>query len=411
MSLLPHSAQAELALLGNIMVDNGSAEIVSDRIAPEHFYVPFHAAIYRSVLQLIADGTEANPITLHQQLKGTEWDDQTMLSGQLTAMFEAAALGANPWSFGRVILETHFQRCAIKLAQEVSRCAGLNNMTDLIAAQKRLADLHAEWLVAPEVTPLEQMKDAYQQASVGQNMLATGFQPWDDAFGGLFKGGRYLIAGHGGVGKSAFAINLAWNVAKAGGRVRWLGFEDTTAELWWRIMAREMRIPITAFRKGLSDYQQAQVMQRQDRLRDADFLVFYNTKNIAERISLCGPCDLIVVDGMTSYIAPPEYSKVDKAGYVNDQCKQLADKTGAAVIILAHVNSEAVKSGASMSGIYGGQAATFDPEGIAEIRWADANEGGRIRTIDMKILKNRFGPSGFTSKITHEGEYMTYGTI
>lgn len=300
-------------------------------------------------------------------------------------------------------------RTAIRLAQDVSRCAERNSLPELMEAQKRLSELHAEWLVTPDVTPIEQLRSAFQLASTGQNMLSTGFQPWDDAFGGLFKGGRYLIAGHGGVGKSAFAINLAWNVAKAGGRVRWLGFEDTTAELWWRIMARVMRIPITSFRKGLSDYQQTQVTMKQGKLEGADFLVFYNTKTIAERISLCGPCDLIVVDGMTSYIAPPEYTKVDKAGYVNDQCKQLADKTGAAVIILAHVNSEAVKSGASMSGIYGGQAATFDPEGIAEIRWADANENGKVRTIDMKILKNRFGPSGNTVKITHEGEYMTYG--
>lgn len=409
MSLYPNSQQAELALLGMLMCDNKNIPIVADRVAPHHFYVPLHAACYGRILDLHADSVEANPITLYERLKGSEFDDKEALQGHLTSMFEAAALGTNPWSFGRVIMETHFQRAAITLAQDVSRCAERNNLADLVAAQKRLSELHTEWLVTPDVTPLDQQREAFSLASTGQNMLTTGFKPWDDAFGGLFKGGRYLIAGHGGVGKSAFAINLAWNVAKAGGRVRWLGFEDTIAELWWRIMSREMRIPITSFRKGLTDFQKGQVTARQDVLSGADFLVFYNTKTIAERISLCGPCDLIIVDGMTSYIAPPEYSKVDKAGYVNDQCKQLADKTGAAVIILAHVNSEAVKSGASMSGIYGGQAATFDPEGIAEIRWADANEESRVRTIDMKILKNRFGPSGRTVKITHEGEFMTYG--
>ncbi|WP_181174629.1 AAA family ATPase [Mesorhizobium sp. B2-3-10] len=409
MSLLPSSPNAELALLGMLMVDNRNAACVADRLTPEHFYVPLHSLCYQHILALIEDRSEANPITLHERMKGTEWEDKVALMPHLTSMFEAAALGTNPWAFGRVILETHFQRSAIALAGDVTKCAERNNLSDLLAAQKRLADLHAEWLVTPDVTPLDQMQDAYSQASTGQNMLTTGFAPWDEAFGGLFKGGRYLIAGHGGVGKSAFAINLAWNVAKAGGKVRWLGFEDTPAELWWRIMARELRVPITSFRKGLTEHQQTVVTGGQGRLSGADFLVFYNTKSIAERISLCGPCDLIVVDGMTSYLAPPEYTKVDKAGYVNDQCKQLADKTGAAVLILAHVNSDSVKSGASISGIYGGQAATFDPEGIAEIRWADGNEAGKIRTIDMKILKNRFGPSGRTLKITHEGEYMTYG--
>lgn len=101
MSLLPHSAQAELALLGMLMADNKHVDCVSDRLTPEHFYVPLHSLCYRTILCLTDEGCEANPITLHERLKGTEFEDPATLMPHLTSMFEASALGVNPWSFGR----------------------------------------------------------------------------------------------------------------------------------------------------------------------------------------------------------------------------------------------------------------------------------------------------------------------
>jgi replicative DNA helicase len=405
---LPHSVAAEQALLGMLMLNNANLAVISDRITPRHFFVPIYAECYAKIQEIIGEGSEANPITLREKLRGGPFDDDGLLAQQLVPMFENAALGNNPWGVGKVIVELDFQRQVIALARDLAAKAEKNDVAAVQEAQKLLTDLHSGWLATPDVTPIDQMRDAFSLASSDGGMMPTGIRAWDETFGGLSHGGRYVVAGHGGVGKSAFAINIAWNMAKAGRKVRWLGFEDSIAQLWWRVMSRQLHIPITSFRKGLTEHQQSLVVKGQEQLEGKDFLVFYNTRTLAERISLCGPCDLVVVDGMTSYLAPPEYSKIDKAGYVNDQCKEIADKTGAAVLILSHINSDSAKSGASISGIYGGQAATFDPEGIVDLRWADANDTSPTRLIDMKVLKNRFGPSGMTQKLAFTGEYMSY---
>src|SRR5687768_16992526 len=103
MSLLPHSSQAELALLGMLMLENRHVECVEDKLKPEHFFSQLHAACYRKIVELVADGSEANPITLHQRLQGTEFGAQEDLFPHVTSMFEAASLGTSAWSFGRVI--------------------------------------------------------------------------------------------------------------------------------------------------------------------------------------------------------------------------------------------------------------------------------------------------------------------
>ncbi len=409
MSYAPHSAQAELALLGLLMLDNERYASVGEQLKHEEFYIPLHAKVYATIGQLIGERMEANPITVREKLKGTEFDKADLLPF-LADAFEKAALTTDANTLAYVIAEFAYQRRLIEYGRMLADAAQNNRVEEAKKLQEQLASEIVNFSQKQPETPLTQIQRAFAKAKKGENMMLTGVRAWDEAFGGVFAGSRYIIAGHGGVGKSAMAINMAWNLAKSGKRVRWLTFEEEVDQVWWRVFARECKTPITSFRKGLTENQQANVAKYQEGLINKDFMIFANARDVGEMINWCGKCDCIVIDGMTSAPAAGAANKVDKAGIVTEYCKKLADTTGACVIILAHVNSDSLKTGSSMTGIYGGQAATFDPEGIVDLRWADnADEGKGPRWVKMHVLKNRYGEAGRKYELLFNGEYMTYG--
>lgn len=399
---LPHSVTAEQALLGLIMAEPKRFDIVAERLTADDFYVPLYAEIYRTAESLLSEKLEPNPIAVSERMDCQPWGGTESVLQECVAFYEAASTSADMATIAYVVSEHAYQRKLIAAAGELTKAANDNRVEDAKAYQKLIAELSQTFVQRQATTPLIQVREALTKAKQKTNMLKSGVYGWDNQFGGLFKGSRYIIAGHGGAGKSALAVNIGWNIAKAGGRVRWLSYEEEPHALWWRIMARETGVPYTAFRHGLSDGQEAELVEKQGRYTGPDFLAFYNVPDVGQMINACGLCDLIVLDGITSAPAEGASNKIEKAGVVTEYCAKLAAKTGAAVIMLAHVNSDSLKTGASMTGIYGGQAATFDPEGIIDLRWADDNR----RAITMKVLKNRYGASGLTETLNFKYERM-----
>jgi len=387
--MMPHSAIAEQGLLGLIMCDNSRYDVVAERLTIEDFYVPMHAVIYKTAGELISSRMEANPISISEKMDCGAFGGQNAMLLHFTEMYDAASRADDVSTLAFIVSEHAYQRKLIVAAGELTKAANENRVEDAKGYQAIIAELSQTFSNQRPENPNDQLRKALSQSQKTDNMMKTGIYAWDNNFQGVFKGSRYIIAGHGGAGKSALAINMSWNMACDGKKVRWLSYEEETHALWWRIMARVSGVPYTAFRHGLSEDQRYQVSAKQDILMDKDFLAFYNIPTPSDMINACGQCDLVVLDGITSAPAEGATNKIEKAGVVTEYCARIAAKTGAAVIMLAHVNSDSVKTGASMTGIYGGQAATFDPEGIVDLRYADEDRSA----VAMKVLKNRYGPA------------------
>lgn len=408
MMALPHSVSAEQALLGMLLEDNRQFDTVSALISPDDFYVPVYRNSFVAIGAVIGAGLEANPISLVGKLKELG-ECPSDIQEQLARMMESAGLAKSAATMAWVVADYARKRRVIALAQSLADAANNHRETDIARLQRELAEVHASASMIKLQTPEQQAQAAFKMASEGCSLIPTGFKAWDEALGGIFPGSRYIIAGAGGSGKSALAINIAWNWAKSGKRVRWLSYEEKPEALWWRIMARETLTPYISFRKGLTENQKKNVSERGNGVGNYDFVAMFAVPTVPQMIAACGPCDLIVLDGMTTAPAPGGKSMVDNAGIVTRYCAELAEKTGAAVLILAHINSDAVKNGADMAGIYGGQAATFDPEGIVELRRADPDDkSSGPKEIALKIIKARYGEAGVTKRLMFNGNNMMF---
>lgn len=407
---LPHSEALEHVLLGHLMLDNTKIADVESQVQQGTFYVPIHWQIYKVIRELSQEGLEANPFTVAERLKAKEQDiaDIGYLKQIFSLVLDNTQFVSSTSSTLYQLSTFKFQREVIAISTVLQASAAKHDVAGVETAQKALSELHNQAVIKPAPLPIEQFQEAFQAAVKGGDMLSTGLNEWDTKIGGIFKGSRYVIAGHASVGKSAMALNIAWNMAKSGRKVRYLSFEEDQNSLLWRIMAREMHIPITSFRKGLTENQQTIANELQSQLQNHDFLVYYKLKEINQMIGMCGPSDLIVVDGISAFPAPADYTKIDKAGWVMDQCQLLAYRTGAAVIALSHINSDGFKHGPSFSSLYGGQAATFDPETIVELRWDEDTAKLKTKKIEAHIIKNRYGASSQMMGFQFDGEFMEY---
>lgn len=409
---LPHSVSAEQALIGLILIDNANYGLVEGQLPAADFFVPTYCEMYKAIGELIAQRVEANPITMASQLRGRAGNDAE-LNDLLRGIFDNASTASSVSSLAFVISRCAYERRLIAAAGALNDAVKANKADDAETLKKQISELVQSYSGTPQETALAQMQRATAEAKKGGSMLRTNLFAWDDAFGGIYKGSRYIIAGHGGVGKSALAVNIGVNMALNGNRVRWVTFEEDEVALWWRVQSRFSKVPIYNFRNGLSEAQQVAVTSSQSAYLKADFLVYKNLLTPSAVIQTCGQCDLVVIDGITSWPLPQVESKVEKAGIVTEYAKTIADKTGAAVIMLSHVNSENLKGNSSISGLYGGQAATFDPEGIVELRFADKEPlpGKDDREVKMHVLKNRYGPPGITKSLKYVGKYQYYGDM
>lgn len=409
-----YSENAESSILGAILCDGSKINKIDGMLKPEHFYVPVYSELYRNICDQwqgaasVSSHKAMMAIREHpacqnmNELQFNAWVADIVAQGQSDADIVGTA---------RYVLELYAKRNLLMLNAAMSEAISKGEVAKIEDVKRQIESVSLSTSTPKKVSTADQLRQAYEMLNSPDQMISTGFPIWDNIFGGLSKKSRYVIAAQAGAGKTAMAMNIAVNVARQGKKVHYLLFEETRQRLWARVVSMTQDAPMSGFRVAggsMTDGARDAFTVGFDKLSKLELLFHEAPKTLAEMIDLCGECDLIVVDGVSNFPAPAEYTKIDKAGWVSDQCVKLSQHSGAAVLMLSHVNSDAVKSGPSLAGIYGGQAASFDPEGILEIRRDAEDSFGPVKTIHGLVLKNRYGEVGTRIKFGFDGSKMKF---
>ncbi|NDD83416.1 hypothetical protein EBZ38_03925 [bacterium] len=242
MEHLPHSHSAEFALIAQLIVEPKSWPIVDGQITKDDFYVPANAAVFELVEAMLKRGVYVWPASVVEAMAHTQFkfDNPKQTVQDIMDIGVGGDLNGAMW----LIKHLKQRRMMIVYSKMMNEAAAKGDETAMLAAQKLLAESSVGFTTKKPEDALEQMQAALKQAQEPERMLQTGLKAWDEAFGGLARGARYVIAGRGGAGKTALALNMLWNVAKQGKKVRHVFFEGTESEVWHRIMARETRGPV-----------------------------------------------------------------------------------------------------------------------------------------------------------------------
>jgi replicative DNA helicase len=273
----PGNNEAEQALIGAILINNDAYDRVSDFLRPEHFVEEIHRRIYEIAGSLIRAGKIASPITLKTFLGEHDLGGGLTVQQYLARLALEATTIINAHDYGRAIHDLSTRRELIRIGEDIVNVAydspvDASPREQIEEAEKRLYQIADGGRYGGGFQSFsEALKTAVDMAARAYERdghlsgVATGLYDLDHKMGGLQASDLVIIAGRPGMGKTAFATNVAFNIAKAwrgearpdgsiatvdGGIVGFFSLEMSAEQLATRIIAEQSGVPSYKIRRG-----------------------------------------------------------------------------------------------------------------------------------------------------------------
>jgi replicative DNA helicase len=274
----PHNIEAEQALLGAILVNNEAFYRVSDFLEPKHFFEPVHRRIYELASGLVRANKLATPVTLKTFLPADVDIAGLSLNQYLARLAAEATTIINAEDYGRTVYDLSIRRDLIAIGEEMVNTAydapvDATPASHIEEAERKLYEIAETGRYdsgfqrfAQALTIAVDMAARAYQRDGNLSGLATGLTDLDNRMGGLQQSDLLILAGRPGMGKTALATNIAYNVAKAfaqgdvradghretvnGGIVGFFSLEMSAEQLATRIISEQTGIPSNKIRRG-----------------------------------------------------------------------------------------------------------------------------------------------------------------
>ncbi|HEX8097144.1 MAG TPA: replicative DNA helicase [Pyrinomonadaceae bacterium] len=257
---LPNSAEAERAILGSIVLDNGLISHAIELLKPEDFYVPSHRRIFLSMIALFERGSEINPILVGEELKrdgGLEAVGGITFISNLTYGLPHFA---NITHYAKVVRDKSLLRQLIKATNKItSEALEEEDEAELILDHAEqaifaLADERTRQGFAHVKPVADHLLEKVQEMAGRSAMLTgltTGFHELDQMTSGLQPSDLIVVAARPSMGKTSLALTLAQNAAIHGQAVVGVfSLEMSKESLVMRMLCSEGHVDAHRFRSG-----------------------------------------------------------------------------------------------------------------------------------------------------------------
>ena len=273
----PHNLEAEQALLGAILVNNGAYHRVSDFLLPEHFAEGVNGRIFAAVARLIERGQIANPVTLKNLFDQDGALAEIGGAQYLVRLAASVVTIINAEDYGRQIHDLYLRRQLITIGEDTVNDAYAHDLErdargQIEDVEKKLFDLATtgqyeggfrvfKEALAEAIT----MAEAAFKRSGRTTGVSTGFSDLDTLLGGLHPSDLIVLACRPSMGKTALATNIGVNAAKmyrpvrhADGRletedgavVGFFSLEMSAEQLATRVLSEESGVASDRIRRG-----------------------------------------------------------------------------------------------------------------------------------------------------------------
>ena len=260
----PHSAEAEQAVLGAMLMNKEAISMASEIITGEDFYQTAYGILFDCIVEMFQQGKPVDLITLQDYLKEKDVPPEISNMEFARDLLMQAQTSANADTYAKIVREKSVMRRLIKVNEETANtCYQQNKPLDEILedAQKKVFEL-AETGNSEEYVPIRQVVlnalDVIERASKTKGTVTgipTGFIDLDYKLSGLQRSDLVLIAARPSMGKTAFVLNIAEYMAfRSNETVAIFSLEMSKEQLVNRLFSLESRVDAQALRTGnLSD--------------------------------------------------------------------------------------------------------------------------------------------------------------
>jgi replicative DNA helicase len=356
---LPNSAEAERAILGAVLLDNGLISQAIEHLKPEDFYVPSHRRIFLAMISLFERGAEINPILIGEELKKESSLESVGGISFIINLTYGLPHSTNILHFTRVVRGKSMLRQLIKASNKITQEAlEEEDEPEIILDHAE----HAIFQIADErirqgfthVKPIaEQLLEKVQEMEGRTAVLTgvtTGFADLDKMTSGLQKAELIIVAARPSMGKTSFALMLAENAAlHAGAVVGMFSLEMSKEALVMRMLCSQGNIDAQRFRNGfLSRLEWAQIAKSLGTLAEAKIylddtpgLSVLEMRAKARRLAAEQKrLDMIIVDylQLMSGSAKRFESRQQEVSQISRELKALAKEMNVPVVALSQLS-------------------------------------------------------------------------
>ncbi len=259
----PQNLEAEQAVLGAILLDKDAIITVMEIIEAEDFYRTAHQRIYQAIIVLMEKGEPIDLITLTAELQNKKILEEVGGVSYLTDLANAVPTAANVEFYAKIIQEKAIIRKLIKTATEIAGTgyAGNEDVTELISnAEKKILEITNKkkndgFIPIKDVLMETLDRIEYLHHHKGNiTGVPSGFTDLDKMTSGFQNSDLIIVAARPSVGKTAFALNVAQNVAiRAKKTVAIFSLEMSASQLVQRMVSAEGNIDAQSLRTGMME--------------------------------------------------------------------------------------------------------------------------------------------------------------
>ena len=246
---MPHSPQAEQAVLGSMLIDADCVKDVMDQLQTQDFYLRTNRDIFETIYQMFVYSKPIDGVTVAGEMeKNGKSNEQTR--SYLVQLMEVTPTSANVMEYVRIVQEKSLMRQVAFAAGRITAMVqqGTGSAGDMLeAAEQRIYAIRrgrsAQGMVPVSMVLGDVMSQLAELSARGGKSvpgLSTGLSAVDAKINGLNKSDLLLLAARPGMGKTSMALNVALSAARESGKtVAIFSLEMSKEQLVTRLIASE----------------------------------------------------------------------------------------------------------------------------------------------------------------------------
>lgn len=352
----PHSEDAERGVLASVLVDEKSIDKIIHLVNGDDFYYPANKVVWNAVISLVNDNKPVDLVTLNSRLNETGMLSKAGGVEYISTLVGIMPNAANIVYYANIVKDKALLRNLIKETGNIAeKCfTHVGEVSELLDEAEKNVFKIAEYKLKSEVrsigsivTDTFRMLEALYKERDTLTGVPTGYIDLDRITNGFQKSDLIIIAGRPGMGKTAFALNIALNAAsKYDKSTAVFSLEMSSGQLVQRLLASEARIESSKLRSGRLNMQEwAGIAEVAGRLNDYKIYIddtpaisSLEIRAKCRRLKREGNLDMVVVDYLQLMSSVKGDNREQQISEMSRSLKALAKELNVPVIALSQLN-------------------------------------------------------------------------
>ncbi len=422
----PHSEEAEISVLGAMLIDKDSIISVAEFLDPMDFYDDRHRKIYESMISLYEDRVPIDILTVSEKLKKNKEFKNVGGATYLAELTNAVPTAAHVEHYGRIVKNLATKRQLLKASSKLSEMSfdeGVSAEDLLDKAESEIFSLTQKHLAKSFTSVRSALEESFDRLDElhkradGLRGVPTGYKDLDDSLAGFQASNLLILAARPGVGKTTLALNIAQNVAvKYKKNVGFFSLEMSKEELVDRLLVAQADIDAWKLKTGkLSEDDFTSLSNAMGELAEAPIYIddtpalsILEMRTKARRLQVEHGLDLIIVDYLQLARSRRLENRVQEVSEISQGLKNLARELKVPVLAISQLSRAVEQRG----GPKRPQLADLRESGSIEqdsdvVMFLWREDEDNLENIQLDIAKHRNGPTG-SVKLFFKGDRIKF---